>query len=578
MGAALLLPTLARAWSYPEHFAISLAAYDQACTELQAKAPATAAWCRGDRPRLCMAHLVATAADHVGHVGRLLGPTARTSEYLVNDEMDCSQPSRWAAEPGAAVPVARRPADFSAVQPLVNPNLSRFFEYARLAAANFDHFQPKSRLTWEHTFEVEVLNRAATPETLDELIWQTGFALHFLQDSFSAGHNGLLREPLRQDYAQIYHDDFNSHGVMLSNAAGQEWYSYGDGRLSNSTRYAFVGGMGGPAPDPAALLAGLAELGMAGAIDAQGLQAFRQSGQRWLVLSAPVGKTQASASLPLFVCSLADACDKQQVVLVNDAAPAAGQERPGCQVEKSRAVPAYQDCDDSRRPVVEATTRALKALLLHLAGQARADSQAAFEAAKGLVPTGYRSIVPGVGKDGLNAEPRAITLTAPLPLTQPEPLEFRDWSYASDCISSTPTGGRPCTFSFGLSRAIAPAADSVVRNLLFGLRLGMVDLNGRWLNSFDTALIYSSPDFRVLKNIIGVSPKLTAGTEGMFQGSRRRGYMGLGLSLDIHIGKVKLFVDYDHVAFRRSTAVEGASHRIVLGVKLGSISLFQPEP
>jgi hypothetical protein len=248
------------AWEYHEHYEVTLKAFDKACAQLRDPNPAVREWCGNTHVRVCFAHLVAAAADHVGDVADFRAHDGRTHEYLVGKALNCHNPSGWPKGPPASSAATADATEISApqnakVQPLVAENLSRFLEYARLASTNFDHFQPDARIKWADRFRTMVIRGDLAD--INGLIWNAGFALHFLQDSFSAGHNGLRRKPLRQDYAQLYHDDFNSHGLLLGNASGQEWFTYGDRNLDKRSRYAYLGAGNGEPVDLARSLAAL---------------------------------------------------------------------------------------------------------------------------------------------------------------------------------------------------------------------------------------------------------------------------------------------------------------------------------
>src|SRR6266481_53146 len=108
-------------------------------------------------------------------------------------------------------------------------------DYIKLALRNWGHFQPDSRDRAQRAEE-----RSFNGATLREQFMAHAFAMHYLEDSFAAGHNGLprRRDPknsnqlrLRQDYAHAYHDDMNKAGEFLMTRDLDPWFSFGDGKL-----------------------------------------------------------------------------------------------------------------------------------------------------------------------------------------------------------------------------------------------------------------------------------------------------------------------------------------------------------
>ncbi|KAJ4310916.1 hypothetical protein N0V84_010720 [Fusarium piperis] len=107
--------------------------------------------------------------------------------------------------------------------------------FMQLFEANVDHFGVEARSTYDpgHTVALEL---AAKGELMTALT-VNGFADHFLQDSFAAGH---IRVPHREiaEIAKIInassnamHNEDGELGLWLESPSGERWKAFGDGRM-----------------------------------------------------------------------------------------------------------------------------------------------------------------------------------------------------------------------------------------------------------------------------------------------------------------------------------------------------------
>lgn len=130
--------------------------------------------------------------------------------------------------------------------------ISRWGRYLWIAAYNWDHFGEHARQVYRAGLEV-AMQHAATASRQSGAERERGlqrayallaFACHYLTDAFSAGH---IRTPRRHLHAfplapwsttafladlcaLAMHAEDSYNGLWVSNAAGDRWIAYGDGR------------------------------------------------------------------------------------------------------------------------------------------------------------------------------------------------------------------------------------------------------------------------------------------------------------------------------------------------------------
>ncbi|MBO9633122.1 MAG: hypothetical protein J7578_08380, partial [Chitinophagaceae bacterium] len=151
-------------------------------------------------------------------------------------------------------------------------NISHFYEYNRSFGAQFRKFDPMAISQCQDPSSIEAvmkklnktnaLNMYVTmhlvamdlakqsgllatrdPEEARKLLWYAvlfnGFADHFLEDAFSAGHLVVNRTILAGiTNNKALHDFYSENGATVVNREGQVWKAYGDGHF-NDTHHAW---------------------------------------------------------------------------------------------------------------------------------------------------------------------------------------------------------------------------------------------------------------------------------------------------------------------------------------------------
>jgi hypothetical protein len=108
---------------------------------------------------------------------------------------------------------------------------------ALLALKDGMHFQPHAQDQWlqYHRRALAHARQARHAQDYDqgfrEALVLNGFADHFLQDAFSAGHNGTDRTNTIPSLQKVYHDAFSCWGRFLGDGLGNTWFTLGDGGL-----------------------------------------------------------------------------------------------------------------------------------------------------------------------------------------------------------------------------------------------------------------------------------------------------------------------------------------------------------
>lgn len=117
--------------------------------------------------------------------------------------------------------------------------------YLKLAIQNADHFFPANVRKYEeiHDRALDLAASAAAMAKTEEAwlqvrkqfwlaFYASAFADHFLQDTYAAGHGSFNRPASTPAASRGYHNVLNDEGMILRDAAGRIWVSYGDGKLN----------------------------------------------------------------------------------------------------------------------------------------------------------------------------------------------------------------------------------------------------------------------------------------------------------------------------------------------------------
>ena len=132
------------------------------------------------------------------------------------------------------------PIDFKAMSARLEDlsdwsKIKNLLHRASLAVKDGTHFQPHAEVQWlrYHQRALSLAKQASAAGDLDlgfrQALVMSGFADHFLQDSFSAGHNGTDRKITIPSLQKVYHDAFCCWGRFLEDGFGNAWFTLGDG-------------------------------------------------------------------------------------------------------------------------------------------------------------------------------------------------------------------------------------------------------------------------------------------------------------------------------------------------------------
>ncbi|MDQ3369686.1 MAG: hypothetical protein M3680_30050 [Myxococcota bacterium] len=200
----------ARAWWYVEHAEIGTHAYRRACERVKAQVP------ESDDPharRVRERHEI--ACGNLAIIAEIYGQT----NALAGDRLD--DPDDFLERGGDWKVGSKR-------------------HYYELQLADSHHFHPASLREWLR-YHREAVNRAAAAAKLQGLdaveafqgaFYRNGFADHFLQDSYCAGHMGFNRSASSIAATSAHHNHWNRRGRRVRNRAGASWITYGDSDLN----------------------------------------------------------------------------------------------------------------------------------------------------------------------------------------------------------------------------------------------------------------------------------------------------------------------------------------------------------
>jgi hypothetical protein len=208
-AAVLAWPRTAGAWATVEHQEIGRLSYLRACADITAAVAARAAASPAVAGRLEIA-----CGRNLGALAEIYGDaTALAGDFLDN-------PGEFLSQAGAWRFTSRK-------------------SYWLLALENSAHFNPMATQSWTeyHAAAIREALAAASSNGLGEATGyqlatqESAFADHFLQDSFAAGHMGFNRTASSASAAKSFHDAWNARGRIVRDRNGEEWLTFGDGRL-----------------------------------------------------------------------------------------------------------------------------------------------------------------------------------------------------------------------------------------------------------------------------------------------------------------------------------------------------------
>ena len=233
----ICFPSVSVAWLYHEHQEIATTAHLEACRKFEAEHDLQALskiqltkldeFCR-PVAALCHGHMSAVAAD------RVISPSVFFNENNENllkkrNILDCSISDNYASVL-TADEIIDKPRDDIELGDEVDLHIRLL-----LAASNDKHFNPTASDAWKEYFTYAV-ERSYSGESLEVVLGNHSFALHFLADAFSAGHSGFDRTKRLQNDHRAFHDTYNRVGYFLG-ANGKKWFTYGDGNLDKNNYY-----------------------------------------------------------------------------------------------------------------------------------------------------------------------------------------------------------------------------------------------------------------------------------------------------------------------------------------------------
>jgi hypothetical protein len=202
-----------QAWVTEEHILIGEAGYQLACEGFRDPQVVRTKAQRGRAQQFCFQE------DLARHYGEL---TAYGGDYAAEPEDIPTDFDTMSAQ-------LAKLSDWSHIKNLLHR--------AKLALKDGTHFQPHAEEQWLHYHQraLTLAQQTSTAGDADQgfrrALVVSGFADHFLQDAFSAGHNGTDRMTTIPSLQKVYHDAFCCWGRFLANGLGETWFALGDGGL-----------------------------------------------------------------------------------------------------------------------------------------------------------------------------------------------------------------------------------------------------------------------------------------------------------------------------------------------------------
>jgi hypothetical protein len=616
--AGLLGYERSSAFDYAEHYAITIQSFRQACKNLRdenhGRSGIAAQLCGSERVANCLAHMAAVAGDYAQQPADF--QDAKQPNLLKRDAINCrdigqlldseqtqSEPTTVAVETVALPDFAShlscmthrdaerggRESHSHAV--LIDGWLDRTWRWVKLAANNGEHFQPQSYDAFKRYQQAEP---AVGEPDLSAILGRHAFSMHFLEDSFAAGHIGLDRSAkkrgswgARQDYGHAYHDDLNSNGQYVQNTGGESWYSYGDRNLCAPTLYV----------DVAEWMADLNSADKERAIGTVIASAYRHSKVRMDEVRMPEEGKEFAARLVAVIDSLASSsdangpvasvpigypiwafcsyfvyCNKLELVLVNSGRGIPAQDRfNSCDLVLAPSPDdggiAIHACLDTKRYVMRAAVSAQRAFLGQLSNTAT-NVEVNLDAIDGQFPSSYAPLDISEDQRALNSHPLILRSKSFQLVSYPTLYSNSAWGFDVAREQATNDELRDWSLDFGLQARLGTAPVSV-RGALLTRHDGHWSLIDQVEAGYDFARL-TEPKFRLLS----LAPFVHAGLDSIFRGQDARNvYGGVGFGIEADLGRYVLQLRFARELHWNDPMGSQWGSRITFGLKIPSLDL-----
>ncbi len=558
--AALLPFESASAWSYEEHRRLAAESFRVACDEARPYTGDVKALCETDRIIECYGHMVALAADRADAPEEFVGAELEGQLLLrAKQGVNCRS-----LAPGTDA-VAD---DYANAGMLHQGGIRGFWTYARLLTQNASHFQPDAISKWKRH-----LHKAKSIDTDDlQLLLAThAFSSHFLQDAFSAGHNGINRDKIRQDYDHGYHDDVNATGLFLRNRAGDAWHSYGDRHLDDSSRYLLTDYCRDGAADlddDLAALSGVRPYPLA-----------PSARTKLCELEGPAALSIADRDDSLFsLCFYWDNCPKPELIVASNGS--ADEFMDACPPQHGQAL---LECPSTGRYVRDAMTLQI-GLLLSLFEKDRPSDRsldARIHEIRRKIPHEYRALA---GRSGgevfLNKESFLLDYSDWKPLKDRENYEqaaFRNWTFSLYQSQSDYPTLRETTLSWALmvkgSDGLGDAIPEWLRNRSrMELRFDLASDDGALLDGAEMNVGVEL--YRPFRRVFGIALNGAIGVDDAWGGHPDRNWFhGGGVEVNFHFGRNVVFLAYQALEHSNRRFEPDHSKRFFVGWRVATLSL-----
>ena len=614
-----LVASHALCFNYTEHMELTRVAFTDACLDAGADATlATSALlssiCHEDRVAIvaeCVGHMTALAGDYAGspadfhmELGR-----GKQPDFLAHRDIDCHRLIYRLSDPECQRGLESLPDDCNLEFETIDKKLfrkvpRRLLNIVSLLTSNETHFMPLSVSEWSRYFD-DATALAMTDTDLDAILATHSFALHFLQDSFSAGHNGLNRTDFRQDFDNGFHDTFNHTGAFLTNGTGM-WHTYGDRRLKDDSIFLSLLDDWRPQShqDVKLLIESLcAEIEQTCSSPSEDFSdnfvaTLNKAPDSIYVISLD----RLLGNFPLRPCGLTDSCNKSEFIWL-DSVP---------KVNLSECEPILRElyrldlCQSTYRQVLSASAASIKALFLAIGAASSAEIAASKASVDRRLPKSLHQFQyqQGVSQGQINAVALLLAYSSsPIDQTSGTPPNaFRDLSYQmwglgidrkADTLDELAEEalvwqflGSPLCFKRENRAAQSSLAFTDTSELAHelcssvSLKLELADSSGDFLDAAEVSMLFPFgerfPTGRnaTFRNVFGIGGKLSIGIDEMWQGSLARNpYLGAALTADFHLGKQVFHVDIERLKHWNTVQDSARSLRFVVGWRGLSVKL-----
>lgn len=597
---------LAYPWSYKEHATLSYEAYDLACNQLLNSFPLKKIdilnLCKKEII-YCYSHMVATAADYIENTESLIktkySKNNEIHDYILSDDEyflfkknnDCRNIENIILDYEVIgrlheLQHLSKESDIDLLNSKYYTKVSELFDNgldsftwiernlieADLAAQNMSHFHPDSIDFWETN-----INKMFTSKDRHTKFSYHAFSMHYLQDSFSAGHFGIDRTRYHQEYGNAYHDDINEIGYFVKSDF-DDWNTYGDTHLTEPTVYILVNNVLGITPEEILIkIQQIINQKFAADYLQENIKFIKklinQESKETISFSTPLDRNRNSP------CTVLDTC-RQKKLLFSTLKPDELKINKNCTIDRISEGIYIARCYETKYHVLRQSKRNIMLLLLSeinksIVSYTDNNTPELITEINRKFPKKYKRLRQN-DPIYLGKQPKILSFTeykdiksTSSPTTTEPPYGYNSLGIATSCDDKDSFGNTCNGLIFTKTTTDIPFP------VHYYIKLTQDKDKDKDIYAKDISFTYNELiGERFNRNIAGIDFTVVAGIHNNENSSSYEFYCGAGLQLNFHFGRRVLFFEVDRLNSTCNESFDDLNTRFTIGLRFATIKLY----